>query len=89
MDNSNKLDDWTDEEVSQLKTLWESDIAKKYKKRIEDLKKDVLNVCMFSPDKDQVVRFAGIACGYESVLQDIEMLIKSKKKEKEDAAKKK
>ena len=86
MAKSTKLDDWTDEEVRELKNLWESEIGKKYRKRIEDLKKDVLNVCMYSPEPDVVARYAGIACGYDATLDDIEALINSKK---EETAKKK
>ena len=86
MAKSNKLDDWTDEEVKELKKFWESEVGKKYRKRIDDLKKDVLNVCMYSSNPDEVARYAGIACGYDVTLDDIEALINPKK---EDAAKNK
>lgn len=87
-----KMDDWTDQEVAELKKLWESEIGKKYLKRMKDTQDEVLHVCMGAPDPDTVIRYAGIACGYESVMQDIESLIKSErgevKEEKEQKAKK-
>lgn len=87
MDKSNKLEDWTDDEIAKLKTFWEGKIGQKYKKRLTALKDDVLDVCIWAPEPERVTRFGGIACGYESVLQDIDMLIKSEKKKEEPAKK--
>lgn len=89
MAKSDKLEDWTDEEIKELKKLWESPVGKKYIKRIEDLKKNLLNVCMYSSDRDEVARYVAIACGYDATLDDIDALVNSKKEEKEGAAKKK
>ena len=88
MDKQNKLDDWTDEEVAELKKFCESPVGKKYIKRLKDLKEDVVRVCIYSPERDVVTRFAGIACGYESAIEDIQMLSKSKKKEEDKGTKK-
>lgn len=81
MDKQNKIEDWTDEEVAELKKFCESKTGKKYIKRLKDLKDEVVKVCIYNPDPKVVTRFAGIACGYESVIDDIEMLSRSKKKE--------
>lgn len=76
-----KMEDWTDEEVAQLKKMWESKIGKKYKQRIADLQDEVVQTLIFTPTPEVVTRYAGIACGYAAVLQDIDALTNSKKDE--------
>ena len=83
------MDNWSKEEMAELRKFWKGDIGKKYIKRIEDTRKQLLQAAMGTNNRDEAFRFASIANGFDSILQDIEALIKSEEKEKEGAAKKK
>ena len=84
------MDKWSKEEMAELKKFWEGEIGKKYLKRMEDTKKQLLQAAMGSNVPDEAFRYAAIANGFDSVLQDIEAVVKAdKKEEKEDTAKKK
>lgn len=83
------MDKWSKEEMAELKKFWEGEIGKKYLKRMKDTKKQLLQAAMGANTPDEAFRFAAIANGFDSVLQDIEAVVKAdKKEEKEDAAKK-
>lgn len=83
------MDKWSKEEMQGLKKFWEGEIGQKYIKRMEDTKKQLLQAAMGSVTPDDAFRYASIANGFDSVLQDIEAVVNMEKKEKEDAAKKK
>lgn len=83
------MDKWSKEEMKELKKFWEGDIGKKYIKRMEDTKKQLLQAAMGSVTPDDAFRYAAIANGFDSVLQDIDAVVNEVDKEKEDAAKKK
>ena len=83
------MDKWSKEEMTLLKQFWQGDIGKKYLKRIKDTKKDLLLHAMGSPTTEESARFAWIANGFDSVLQDIEAIVNNADKKKEGAAKKK
>ena len=83
------MDKWSKEEMTVLRTFWEGDIGKKYIKRMEDTRKQLLQAAMGSATSEEAFRYAAIANGFDSVLQDIEAVVNSNKEEKEDAAKKK
>lgn len=83
------MDNWSKEEKTELKKFWEGEIGKKYIKRMEDTRKQLLQAAMGSATPDDAFRFSAIANGFDSVLQDIEAVVNADKKEKEDAAKKK
>lgn len=74
--------------MAELRKFWKGDIGKKYIKRMEDTKKQLLQAAMGTPTRDDVVRYVAIANGFDSVLQDIEAVV-NLEKEKEGAAKKK
>lgn len=82
------MDNWSKEEMTELKKFWAGEIGKKYIKRMEDTKKQLLQAAMGSVSRDDVCRYTSIANGFDSVLQDIEAVVNADKKEKEDAAKK-
>ena len=84
------MDKWSKEEMAGLKKFWVGDIGKKYIKRMEDTRKQLLQYAMGANNPDEAFRFAAIANGFDSVLQDIEAVVNAdKKKEKEVAAEKK
>lgn len=83
------MESWSKEEMQELKKFWVGDIGKKYIKRMEGTKKQLLQAAMGSDNSDAAFRYAAIANGFDSVLQDIEAVVNQDKEEKEDAAKKK
>lgn len=83
------MDKWSKEEMAELRKFWVGEIGKKYKKRMEDTRKELLQAAMGQTEPNMALRFAAIANGFDSVIQDIEAVIKEVEKEKEAAAKKK
>lgn len=83
------MDKWSKEEMAELRKFWKGEIGKKYIKRMEDTKEQLLRAAMGSDNSDAVFRYSAIANGFDSVLQDIEAVVNEEEKEKEDAAKKK
>lgn len=83
------MDKWSKEEMTLLRQFWKGDIGKKYIKRIEDTRKQLLQCAMGAPTQEEASRYAWIANGFDSVLQDIEAVVKNVDKKKEEAAKKK
>lgn len=83
------MEEWSKEEMIELRKFWKSDIGKKYIKRIEDTRKQLLQAAMGSTEPNAAFRFAAIANGFDSVVQDIEALLDAENKKKEEAAKKK
>lgn len=83
------MDSWSKEEVAELRKFWKGEIGKKYIKRMEDTRKQLLQAAMGTNNRDEAFRFASIANGFDSVLQDIEAVINAEKEKKEEAAKKK
>lgn len=82
------MDSWSKEEMAELKKFWQGEIGKKYIKRMEDTKKQLLQASMGSTEPNAAFRYSAIANGFDSVLQDIEAVVDDKEK-KEEAAKKK
>lgn len=82
------MDKWSKEEMAELRKFWKGEIGKKYIKRMEDTRKQLLQAAMGSDNPDNAFRFSAIANGFDSVLQDIEAVVNADK-EKEGAAKKK
>lgn len=82
------MDKWSKEEMAELKKFWQGEIGKKYIKRMEDTKTQLLQAAMGSATPDDAFRYAAIANGFDSVLQDIDAVVNAEKK-KEDAAKNK
>lgn len=83
------MDKWSKEEMSELKNFWTGEIGKKYIKRMEDTKKQLLQAAMGSRTGEEALRYASIANGFDSVLQDIDAVVNEVDKKKEGAAKKK
>lgn len=75
--------------MAELRKFWVGEIGKKYKKRMEDTRKELLQAAMGQTEPNMALRYAAIANGFDSVIQDIEAVIKEVEKEKEGAAKKK
>ncbi|MBO7720108.1 hypothetical protein J6S35_00515 [Candidatus Saccharibacteria bacterium] len=75
------MDKWSKDEMAELKKFWEGKIGKKYIQRMEDTKKQLLQAAMGSTDRDSAFRYAAIANGFDSVLQDIEAVVKIDEKE--------
>lgn len=78
----------TKAEQADFKRFWESDAGKKYQDKLKNTKEQLLQAAMGSASRDEVCRYALIANGFESVLQDIEMTIKAKEEEEKPAKKK-
>lgn len=76
-------------ELADFKRFWEGEVGQKYIKKMQETKKQLLEAAMGSVDRDYVYRSTAIANGFESVLQDIEALIKNKEEEEKKAAKNK
>lgn len=75
-------------ELADFKRFWESEVGKKYIKKIEETKNQLLNAAMGTADKDYVFRSVSIANGLESVLLDIKATISDvNKQEKEEKPK--
>lgn len=82
------MDNWSKEEMAELKKFWESEIGQKYIKRMNDTKEQLFKAAMGSTAAEDAFRYASIANGFDSVVQDIEAVIKEVGKEEEGAAKK-
>ena len=76
------MDSWSKEEMKELRNFWKGDIGKKYIKRMEDTKKQLLQAAMGSDNPDSAFRYSAIANGFDSVLQDIEAVLNEKKEGK-------
>lgn len=74
-------------ELADFKRFWESDVGKKYLKKIKETKKQLLEAAMGSVDRDYVFRSTAIANGLESILLDIKATIDNKNKEDKKTAK--
>lgn len=68
-------------ELADFKRFWDSEVGKKYIKKIEETKKQLLEAAMGTPDKDYAFRSVCIANGLESVLLDIKATIANVNKE--------
>lgn len=75
-------------ELADFKRFWEGEVGQKYIKKMQETKKQLLEAAMGSVDRDYVYRSTAIANGFESVLQDIDALIKNKEEEEKKSAKK-
>lgn len=82
------MDSWSKEEMTELRKFWQGEIGKKYIKRMEDTRKQLLQAAMGQVEPNASFRYACIANGFDSVLQDIEAVVNMNEK-KEGAAKKK
>ena len=81
------MENWSKEEITELKKFWVSPVGKKYIKRMEDTKEQLLQLAMTSMSPDDCFKNASIANGFDSVLLDIDSVV-NKKEEKEAAAQK-
>jgi hypothetical protein len=75
------------EDIVEFKRFWESETGKKYLKKIEGTKEQLLDASMGSVDKDYVYRSTAIANGIHSIILDIKAIISGSKEE--ETAKKK
>ena len=76
-----EFEKWTKDEMAELKKFWSGAIGKKYIKRMEATKKQLLQAAMGSVVAEDAFRYAAIANGFDSVLQDIEAVVKVDEKE--------
>lgn len=74
-------------EVADFTRFWQSDVGKKYIKKMKETKKQLLEAAMGSLDRDYVFRSTAIANGFDSVLRDIEAIINNKEEEEKTAKK--
>lgn len=75
------MDKWSKDEMAELKKFWTGKIGKKYIQRMEDTKKQLLQASMGSTTAEAAFRYSAIANGFDSVLQDIEAVVKVDEKE--------
>ena len=64
-------------ELTEFKKFWESEVGKKYIKKMEETKKQLLQAAMGTPVAEQSMYHAAVANGFESVLADIDATIKN------------
>lgn len=78
-------------ELADFKRFWESEVGKKYIKKMEETKKQLLQAAMGTPVAEQSMYHSAVANGFESVIRDIEATIKTadEKSKEEKTAKKK
>ena len=76
------MESWSKDEMKQLKAFWSGEIGQKYIKRMEDTKKQLLQAAMGSNDPDSAFRYASIANGFDSVLQDVDAVVNEVKEDK-------
>lgn len=72
-------------ELADFKRFWESEVGIKYKKKIEETKKQLLEAAMGSVETDYICRSVAIANGLESILLDIKATIENVNKENKEA----
>lgn len=75
------------EETADFKRFWESEVGKKYMKKLETTKEQLLDASMGSVDKDYVYRSTAIANGIHSIILDIKAITDNKSKEDKKTAK--
>lgn len=68
---------FTKANLADFKRFWEGETGDKYKKKMEETRKQLLQMAMGSTDHDQVFRCTAIANGIDSIIQDIEATIKA------------
>lgn len=82
--------EFTKADLADFKRFWESEVGKKYIKKMEETRKQLLQMAMGANDRDQSFRTVSIANGFDSILQDIEATIKTaEEKAKENKPEKK
>ena len=69
--------EFTKADLADFKRFWESEVGKKYIAKMEETRKQLLQIAMGTADRDQVCRGVAIANGFDSILQDIDATIKS------------
>ena len=74
-------------EVADFVRFWQSDAGKKYIKKMEETKKQLLEAAMGSADRGYICRSTAIANGFDSVLRDIDAIINNKEEEEKTAKK--
>ena len=75
-------------EQADFKRFWEGDVGHKYIEKMERTKEQLLDASMGSMDRNQSAYYSAVANGVNSVLKDIEALIKAAEDKKEAKAKK-
>ena len=63
------------EELAEFKRFWEGETGKKYMKKLEETKEQLLDASMGSVDRDYVCRSTAIANGIHSIILDIKAII--------------
>lgn len=63
-------------DLAEFKKFWESETGKKYIKKMEETKDQLLQSAMGTPIPEQSMYHAAIANGFDSILKDIDMTIK-------------
>lgn len=74
---SNEDDEYkfSKDELAEFKLFWEGKVGKKYRAKFERTKEQLLDAAMGTPDQEGTVRYACIANGLRSVLDDIDAII--------------
>ena len=64
-------------ELADFKRFWEGDIGKKYIDKMKRTKDQLFEAAMGSADRDGSAYYAHVANGVDSIIKDIEALIKA------------
>lgn len=80
--------EFTKADFADFKRFWESPVGQKYITKMQETRKQLLQIAMSENDRDHVCRSVAIANGFDSILNDIEATIKTAEKNgKEETAK--
>lgn len=71
-------------ELADFKRFWEGEVGKKYIRKMEETKKQLLEAAMGTPAAEQSMYHAAVANGFDSVLRDIEATIKTAEEENKE-----
>ena len=72
-------------ELADFKRFWEGDVGKKYIDKMKRTKDQLFEAAMGSADRDGSAYYAHIANGVDSIIKDIEALIKTAEEENKEA----
>ena len=72
-------------ELADFKRFWEGDVGKKYIDKMKRTKDQLFEAAMGSSDRDGSAYYAHIANGVDSIIRDIEALIKATEENKKEA----
>ena len=75
--SKDKKYEFTKPELTEFKKFWQGEVGQKYMKKMKDTKEQLLDAAMGSTDNDYILRATAIANGFQSVIMDVENILKA------------